>query len=117
MQNRPQMIDIVFGYDGVEGEKIYDLISFLAEKYTPLEKFYLFDKCVSNEKLLKTIKSKKRWPTGVHSDSLEFRCGSVGSCNHSFFSIKEKKGGVIENWEPWVKFFFAVEDFHAGLDF
>lgn len=111
MKNNPEKLEIVFQYDGLDGQKIMDIILVLFEKFGFQKKFFLHDKNIPINKLAKKIKEKGGWPTGIASEDFEFRYGVVGNRDQSFFYIKEKLPGLVADWGAWVSSFLKENNF------
>lgn len=111
MKNRLEKLKIVFCYEGVDGQEILELLLVLFERCGMDKVFYIHDKKVSIGALAKKIKSKGYWPTGVCAKELDFRYGSVGNRELSYFEVKEKKANVIKNWQEWSNPFLPMPVF------
>lgn len=111
MKNRAEKLEIVFQYDGLDGQKLLDIILVLLDRFGFYKKFFIHEKSIPISKLIKKIKEKGHWPTGVTSENFEFRYGVVGNRDQSFFYIKEKLPGLIVDWHAWVFYFLEVNTF------
>lgn len=111
MKNRTEKLKIIFQHDGIDGEKMLNIILSLFDRFGFHKKFFIHDKSSSIARITKKILEKERWPTGVSSKEFEFSYGAIGNRNQSFFEFKEKSSGLVSDWQAWVDPFLEMDVF------
>ena len=114
MRSRVQCVKIVFEYEGMDGIVILEIILKLFSAYGFKSNFFLREKKITVPLLIKKIKEKGYWPSGITSEDFEFRYGMVGNSDQSFFYIKENTGGLVDCWDDWIEKFLYEEKFIQG---